>query len=523
MGNAADPIRPVDDEVSLRCEPGSAPELFAQLLAEEPRLPAVVQQGRTLTFERWWTQSSLLASELVEQGVRRGDVVVLLLPSGPEFAVGFLAAMRVGAIVSAVNPRLGREEIGHIVARCEPRLIITDQAERVAPFSSCPIRHPAVSEAAAVRTPAFTGWTLPEPGQPAVIVWTSGSTGTPKGAWFDHDGLAFIANHMGPLSRLHDRKLFPIPFAHTAYMTRVYDQLLYRTTLVLTPSTWTAEEMLDVLAREQITLGQGVPTQWEKLVALDRLDSTDLSHLRLVSTGASRVSPDLVTALRQRLGCPVVVRYASTEVPLAFGTRIGDPLEIVTSTVGGPLGGAEVEIRDAESVLGVGTTGRVFLRSPGQMRGYWREPELTAATIAPDGWLATSDLGHLDEAGNLTIVGRADDAYIRGGYNIYPSEVESALTAHPDIARAAVVGAPAPVIGEIGVAFVVLLADHPTPPSAARIKAWCADRIADYKVPDHIEFVDDLPVNATYKLDTIRLKQMAATVAASSPRQKATS
>lgn len=219
--------------------------------------------------------------------------------------------------------------------------------------------------------------------------------------------------------------------------------------------------------------------------------------------------PALVRALHARLGCPVVVRYASTEVPLAFGTGIEDSIETVAATVGRPLGGAEVEIRGADGrPLPYGETGRVYLRTRARMRGYRRAPEQTARTILPGGWLGTSDLGRLDPAGNLAIVGRADDAYIRGGYNIYPSEVEAALAAHPRVARVAVVGTPAPVIGEIGVAFVV--PDAPGAVTATELQAWCRDRIADDKVPDIMVFVDDLPVNATFKIDVGQLKRMTA-------------
>ena len=150
----------------------------------------------------------------------------------------------------------------------------------------------------------------------------------------------------------------------------------------------------------------------------------------------------------------------------------------------------------------------MYLRTRARMRGYWRAPEQTAAAILPGGWLATSDLGRLDSGGNLVIAGRADDAYIRGGYNIYPSEVEAALAAHPRVARVAVVGTPAPVIGEIGVAFVI--PDAAGAVTASELQAWCRGRIADYKVPDTVVFVDDLPVNAIFKVDTRQLKRMAA-------------
>jgi acyl-CoA synthetase (AMP-forming)/AMP-acid ligase II len=491
---------------SSSSSPPGLPGLFDALLSSEPDLPALVQDGRTTTFAYWWADSSRIASGLAERGVGRRDMIVLMLPSGQDFASCYLAGLRLGAIVSAVNPRLGPTEIEHIIAQCEPAVILTDDPGRIAEAAGCP----ALTPAAARAEPGAAGadWTPVSATEPAVVVWTTGSTGMPKGAWFDHETMAFIAANMGPLSVPYDRKLMPVPFAHTAYMTRVYDQLVHRAALILTPPTWSADSMLDVLAGQRVTLGQGVPTQWEKLLTLDRLAETDLSSLRLVSTGASRVPAALVRALHARLGCPVVVRYASTEAPLAFGTRIGDPIETVAATVGRPLGGAEVEIRGVDgSALPPGETGRVYLRTRARMRGYWHAPELTAQAIASDGWLATSDLGRLDADGNLAIVGRADDAYIRGGYNIYPSEVEAALAAHPGVARVAVVGIPAPVIGEIGVAFVVRGGTGSL--TEAALQAWCRGRIADYKVPDTVVFVDDLPVNATFKVDTGRLKAMA--------------
>ena len=492
-------------------------ELFDAVLADEPERPALIEDDRATSFGDWWTRSAAACAALADLGVGSGDVVLLLLPSGADFAVCYLAAMRLGAVVSAANPRLGPTEIGHIIARSAPAAIITDTPERVPAGTGCRICTPdelRVRGAAGSAPP----WTSVREDDPAVIVWTSGSTGLPKGAWFDHRTLAFIAAEVGPLSAWHDRKLMPVPFAHTAYMTRVHDQLKHRVALVLTPAKWTADSMLDVLAEQRVTVGQGVPTQWEKLIALDRLAEADLSSLRLVSTGASRVPASLVTALRERLGCAVVVRYASTEVPLAFGTRLSDPPDTVERTVGRPLGGAQVEIRtSAGEPEPTGRTGRIHLRSRAAMRGYWQDPEQTARTIAADGWLTTGDLGSLDADGNLTIVGRADEVYIRGGYNVQPSEVEAALAEHPRVARVAVVGTPAPVIGEIGVAFVVTRSDEADDaPNVSELQDWCRRRIADYKTPDAVVFVDELPVNATYKIDTIRLRQLAAEAAKAS-------
>ncbi|MDX6740936.1 class I adenylate-forming enzyme family protein [Actinocorallia sp. A-T 12471] len=482
-------------------------DLFAAVLSDEPDLAALVQGGDVLTYRAWWAESGAAAARLADRGVGAGDIVALLLPSGRAFAVWYLAALRLGAVVSAVNPRLGPAETAHILAASRPVVTVTDTPERV---TAWPVLDPAPGDG---DGPVYVA----DGTDPAVIVWTTGTTGLPKGAWFDHRTLRFIGAHLGPLSAPYDRKLFPIPFAHSGYVTRLYDQLAHRAALILTDPVWHAADMLTTLQRERVTLGQGVPTQWEKLIALDGLEHADLSALRLVATGASRVSPELVRRLRERLPCPVVVRYASTEVPLAFGTSPDDAADTVARTVGRPLGGAEVQVRGPDGdALPAGEVGRVHLRSRAATRGYWNDPDRTAETLAPDGWLAASDLGTLDAAGRLTIVGRADDAYLRGGYNVYPSEVEAALAAHPGVDRVAVVGAPAPVIGEVGVAFVV--ADGP---DEAELKDWCRARIADYKCPDAVVFVADLPVNAAFKVDVTELRRRAAELIAGSPRAAA--
>ncbi|MFV2176471.1 class I adenylate-forming enzyme family protein [Actinomadura sp. LOL_016] len=498
---------------------GGLETMFAAVAAEHPEAEAIVDGEVRLTFGGWWRRSGLAAAALASLGVGAGDVVCLVLPSSADFAVAYLAAMRLNAIVTAANPRLGAVEVAHILRRTSPAAIVTDAPDRLPADrpANVPVLRPADLEPPDAGGARLDGVVPSAPGDPAVVVWTTGTTGTPKGAWFDHEALWTMARNMGPLSAPGDRKLMPVPFAHAAFMTRVHDQLLHRAALILTPREWTAPSMLDVLERERVTVGQGVPAQWEKLVALDGLAAADLSHLRLASTGAGRVPPSLVHAMRERLGCPVVVRYASTELPLCFGTGLDDPADVVAATVGRALGDVEAEVRaESGEVLAAGEAGRVHVRSRGSMRGYWDEPELTARTLAPEGWIATSDHGSLDAAGNLTIIGRTDDAYIRGGYNVHPSEVERVLLEHPRIERAAVVGSPAPVIGEVGVAFAVAAPGGPAP-SGAEVRAWCRGRIADYKAPDIVVWADDLPVNATYKIDRSELRRRAARAVAAQP------
>ena len=308
-------------------------------------------------------------------------------------------------------------------------------------------------------------------GDPVCIVWTSGTTGLPKGAWFDHRAMEASARLCNILSAYHDVRLMPVPFPHAGYMNKLWDQVEFVINSVLTGTPWTVESMLDSMVRERVTVGQGVPTQWSKLVDLPQLADADLSSLRLASTGSAPVTPELAEKMRTRLGCPIVVRYACTESSSITGTRVDDPPEVLLHTVGRPQEGIELVLRDdAGAPVPDGDVGVVTLRSPCSMRGYWNDPERTADTLSPDGWITTSDLGLLRDDGNLVLCGRTSEMYIRGGFNIHPLEVERVVADHPKVSRVAIVGTPAPTIGEIGVAFVEPV-DPDDPPTLEEIRA----------------------------------------------------
>jgi acyl-CoA synthetase (AMP-forming)/AMP-acid ligase II len=346
---------------------------------------------------------------------------------------------------------------------------------------------------------------------PVAIVWTSGSTGVPKGAVFDHANLRAVAAGTDVLSQPGDRRLSPLPFPHVGYMTRAWDEIAHGVTTVITPQPWTAASAIELLVSERVTVGQGVPTQWALMLDHPDLEGADLSHLRIAGTGASRVPPELVHAMRERLGCPVVVRYTSTESSLGTGTRPEDSDEVVATTVGRPVPGVELEVVDDDGApVTPGAVGRVKLRSAAVLRGYVGErasgvlldAATTASVLDADGWVTTGDLGAVGDDGNLRLAGRVSEMYIRGGYNVYPAEVESVLTEHPGVARAAVIGAPDPVLGEVGVAFVVPApGTDPGSLSLEALRAWCQARVADYKAPDRVVVVDDLPTTSMLKID----------------------
>jgi acyl-CoA synthetase (AMP-forming)/AMP-acid ligase II len=440
--------------------------------------------------------------------------VALFLGSSIDFAVGYAAASRLGAVATGINTRLGPTEITAILGKCEPAVLIHESASDPVPPGARP--PPVVISRAEMQRAAGEGSRLTaspdvSPEDPACIVWTSGTTGMPKGAWFDHRALQASAQMSGILSAPFDRRSMPIPFAHAGYMNKLWDQLAFVITCVLLPGVWSAEAMLDLMVKERITGGQGVPTQWAKLVDLPGLAGADLSSLRLASTGSAPVTPELAEKMRTRLGCPIVVRYACTESSTMTGTEPDDPEEVLLHTVGRPLPGVEMMlVNETGDEVPPRETGIVRMRTRCQMRGYWNDPDRTAETISDDGWIQTGDLGFFRDDGNLVLCGRITEMYIRGGYNVYPLEVENVLAEHPGVDRVAVLGVPAPVIGEIGVAFVVAR-DRASPPTADELKTWCRERLADYKTPDRVEFVDEMPFTTMMmKIDKRALRALLA-------------
>ena len=480
----------------------------------EPEREAYVHGAKRATYGWLDRAADGFAATLLDRGVSRGDVVVLLLPSSIKFAVCYVGAMRIGAITSAVNLRLGPSEQASILARTEPKVTVvgdgTTLPPDVDPGQVMPVTD--LKEAFAADPPAR----LPklDATDPTCIVWTSGTTGAPKGAVYDHERQAAISRNIGELTCDGDRRLSVLPFPHVGYMTRVWDEVAHRTTVVLAGEPWSAAESLRLIREEGITMATGVPTQWQLVLEHPDLAITDFSGLRVAGLGAAAIPPELVRRMRETLGCPVLTRYTSTEAGVTTSTRIGDPDEVVAHTVGRPAPDVELKIvaPNGGQPLGVDEVGEVISRSPAMMSGYWRDPELTATVIDSDGWLHTSDLGFVGADGNLRIVGRSKEMFIRGGYNVYPAEVEAVLTEHPAVSRAAVVGVPDSMLGEIGVAFLVPRdgIHAATTLTLDNVREWCRSHIADYKAPDHVVLVDELPMTSMLKIDKAALSARLA-------------
>lgn len=466
---------------------------------------AYVDGNRRMTFAQWVAAADGVAAELAIRGVGPGDVVAIALPSSIDYAVAYAAIARMGAVASGLNVRLGPREVAAISARSAPKLAIVDDA---APFGGLPLGLPLLTRRELIAASGNAGSRRHRgrASDPVVIIWTSGTTGTPKGAWFDHDNLRAAVTTAGVMSEPFDRRLVPTPFAHAGYMAKLWEQVAWAMTIVISPTPWTAADTVGLIASERITVAGAVPTQWAKILDEPALDARQTQSLRIGVAATAPAPPELVERVTARLGCTLVVRYAMTESPSITGTEPGDPPETLFHSVGRPQPGVEIELRDVSgAAVPSGEVGRVHVRSAVVMRGYWGEPALTTDTVDPHGWLRSSDLAYVDPDGNLVLVGRIGDMYIRGGYNVYPLEVEHVLAEHPDIAEVAVVGVPAPVIGEIGVAFVVA-GDATAPPTLDELRAWCRERLADYKAPDRVVVLDALPRTPMLKVDTAALR-----------------
>jgi acyl-CoA synthetase (AMP-forming)/AMP-acid ligase II len=483
-------------------DPPTTAELLRDAAAAHPDREAYVHGEKRVSYAWLDRAADGFAATLLDAGVAPGDVVCLLLPSSIKFATCYLGALRAGAITSALNLRLGPSEKASILERTTPVVtIVGDGVELPNGVEAGRTLHVSELGHAFSTDPASS---LPKPvaTDPACVVWTSGTTGQPKGAVYDHEAMAAISRNIGELTHPGDRRLVALPFAHVGYMTRMWDELANGTTLVLVGEPWSAEETLRLIRDEGVTMGTGVPTQWSLVLAHPDVERTDFSRLRVAALGGAAIAPELVRQMRKVLECPVITRYTSTEAGVCTSTLVGDDDEVVATTVGQPAPEVDLRIVDTAGgdALPAGEIGEVCCRSPAMMRGYWGDPARTAEVIDADGWLHTGDLGVVGTDGNLRIVGRLKEMYIRGGYNVYPVEVEAALAEHPSVARAAVVGVPDPVLGEIGVAFVVPAPGAP-PPTRDGLRAWCRDRLADYKAPDRVEQVDELPLTSMHKVD----------------------
>jgi len=469
------------------------------------RTAYVLEAGWELRYADVDRISDEVAAGLARRGVGPGDVVALVLPPGAEYLLTYLAAAKVGAITAGVNDRLAPGERVAVLERAGARLVVAapgltpDGSTDVVEVDGAPSSSEVLRE---LRVPDESPADLPDdPDRPVAIVFTSGTTGTPKGALYTDRQLAFITEtDVGDAWGSGGRGFSGTSYAHVGFMTKLPGNLRRGgTTFIMTR--WHARDALDLLERERMNTIAGVPTQLALMLRDPTFDARDLGSVRFIVVGGGPVTPGLAEEARARFGAALATRYSCTEAGIGLGTEFDAPEEDAVVSVGRPRGAVELAILDEDDrPVTDGGVGAVCLRSPAVMSGYWRDPDATAAAFTATGHVRTGDLGWLDGEGRLRLVGRSKEMYVRGGYNVYPVEVEAVLSSHPAVAAVAVAPRADPVMGEIGVAVVV--ADDPAhAPTLDDLREHARDRLAGYKLPEAIVMVPELPLTPGEKVD----------------------
>jgi acyl-CoA synthetase (AMP-forming)/AMP-acid ligase II len=452
--------------------------------------------GSRLSYRELDRRSDAIAAGLAARGVGEGERVVLRLPSDSRYVLAYAGAAKLGAVTAGINPRLAPPEQRALVDLAEPALVLT-ASEEVGELE----RAGGALLGRGRRPPALPA----EPDRPVAIVFTSGTTGLPKGAVFCERQLEAVASAdtagaWAPEGTAGPAVLASTQFAHVGFTTKLpwYLRLATRTHIL---ARWRADDALRTIAAERMPSIGGVAPQLALMVRSPEVERHDWDHVSTVVVGGAASPPALVAEVRRRFGAAYSIRYSSTESGgCGTGTAFDADDDEALHSVGRPRPGVEVAVRDADGrPAPAGEVGELWLRSPTQMAGYWRDPGATAAAIV-DGWLRTGDLARIDERGLVRLAGRAREMFVRGGYNVYPAEVEAALAAHPAVAEVAVVPRPDPVLGEVGVA-VVVPRDPSAPPPLADLRAFLDGRLAAYKAPEAVRVVDALPLTAMQKVD----------------------
>jgi acyl-CoA synthetase (AMP-forming)/AMP-acid ligase II len=523
-------------------QPTTIPAALAQAARDHPDAPALAEPGGPrLSWRDVHEQASTVSRALIAAGIGPGDRVALWSPNTHHWVLAALGALGAGATLVPVSTRFTGHEALDVISRSGCRVLFvagrflgTDRlAELRAAAQETPIMpnagqvpsldrlelivrvpvEPAAGaddtewagflaragQVPAAEAAAWAAAVVPE--QISDILFTSGTTGQSKGAMSSHRqalGVAAAWADCGGLSSA-DRYLVINPFFHSfGYKAGILACLLTGAVIVPQP-VFDAGEAMRLIEAERITVLPGAPTLYQTILDHPDREKYDLSSLRLAVTGAAIVPVALVERMRRELSFgTVLTAYGLTEAVVATMCRPGDDPATVARTSGRAAAGFEVRVADGRGQPAApGEPGEILLRGPNLMAGYLDDPAATQAAIDSGGWLHTGDIGHLDEAGYLTITDRLKDMYVCGGFNVYPAEVEQALARLDGVAESAVIGVADPRLGEVGKAFVVTRPGYAL--DADQVLAFCRQRLANYKVPRQVEFCAALPRNAAGK------------------------
>ena len=448
---------------------------------------AVVDGPLRLTFTELTDRIRRAAGAFAAAGTEKGDRVAIWAPNSAEWIIAAFGLLTAGGVLVPVNTRFRADEAADIICRSGAKVVLVQKG-----FLGQEFPVPAGMPSIDLKSHFLTS------GQPferevsgsdvADIIYTSGTTGRPKGAMMNHDQTLRMYEEWATLADLRegDRYLMINPYFHTFGLKAGLIASFLRGATMLPVAVFDIDRVVELIESERITMLPGPPTLYHSLLTVS--DKRRLSSLRAGVTGAADIPVELVRRIHDELPFQTLMTgYGLTEAGNVTLSRPGDSFEDAATTAGLPCEGVEVRIAD---------DGEVLVRGYGVMAGYFDEPVASAEAIDDGGWLHTGDLGIFTEAGRLRIAGRKKDMFIVGGFNAYPAEIEGFLLEHPAVAQAAVIGVPDERLGQVGKAFVV-------PAGRVTVKellSWARDRMAGFKVPRYLQFVDELPLNATGKV-----------------------
>lgn len=503
-------------------------ELLEKASLSSWRREVLSDGSRRLSFGELKAEVDLLASALSQLGVGKGDRVAVSLPPWYEFIVLAFAVARLGAVLVPFNTRYRASEAEHILRDSGARVAFFveefDKVNHLAQLRWIQQHLPSLRHIVPVRSAheglrgyedlKRMGALRPAPDVRVdaaedvyAIIYTSGTTGTSKGAMLTHRNL--VANAVKALAAINatpeDVFLQATPFFHIMGLGAVVRLVTCEARMVILEG-YRPERVLQLIEQERITVHPGVPTLFALELNHPSFKSFDLSSLRLAIMAGAPCPVEVIRRVKAEMGCAVSVSYGMTETsPLMTFTSPEDDDVLQAETVGRPLPGIELKAVDADrGEVAAGEVGELACRSACLMRGYYNLPEVTGDAIDEEGWFYTGDLGTIDEGGYVRIVGRKKDMIIRGGYNIYPAEIEETLCSHPAVGEVAIVGLPDTVLGEVSCAAVLLRPGAEA--TAEELKGFISARVADYKVPDHVCLVSDLPKTAVGKVQKFALR-----------------
>ncbi len=520
--------------LSQRFRGHSVADVISSVAAEQPRHPCLILGDRRYTYGQVEAYSGALAAALRELGVEKGDRVALNLPNWPEFIISMFAAARLGATIIPLNPKYTTPELQYMLRHSEAAVCVTAETwegvDYLSRFEGFLHALPELQYILAVGeedlwyddriyqfedlVSAGEGRPLPgveiNPDDPFAIVYTSGTMGKPKGVTLSHTNLLTTA-----FASAEALELVPedIVFGVTSLFNvfglapGVLGTMAAGATLVLQEDS-DPDRVLEILEDQRVTVYHGVPTSFILDLHAPDLGEYDLSSLRTGIVAGAPVAVELVERIREEMVPRIHIAYGLTETGSTLSiTRRDDPPAVAATTVGRPLEGTIVKVLDFDGTpLPVESIGEIAVRGPGVMQGYYRQPGETAQVFTEDGFFLTGDLGMVDEEGYLHVVGRRKEIIIRGGFNVYPREVEDRLHAHPAVLDVAVVGLPHEVLGEVACACIVLVEGAIV--TGEEIKDFCREVLADYKVPDLVRFLDSFPMTGSGKVRRVELARM---------------